>query len=390
MANDANLSELPVSHSRIAYIDNLKWLTIILVVIMHAAVTYSGMGAWYYEEAHNLDLFSRHFFEFFQSHLQAYFMSLFFMIAAYFVPRSLEKKGAKKFIQDRLIRLGIPTLIYMLIINPVVMQISYSHGADIPWDGFKNYITSFAFIFGTGPMWFALVLLIFSIFYCAIDHTITRLTAKFSFAVNVTNISILIAVITLSAFAIRLIYPIGTSVMNLQFCFFAAYIFMFMVGIIAYKKSLLEQIGLAQVKLWFTAILLICVPIWLSLSRFFINNDGSLHDVNAMIIKGGWNLPAFVYAFWESFFCVAFIIVLLGVFRRFFNTQNNWQKFLSDNAFGVYVFHPLVLVSVSVLIRNLTTLPILKFLVVAAITVPLSFVLAALIRKVPILHKLFS
>lgn len=390
MANDKSLSGFPQRGSRIAYIDNLKWLTIILVVMMHVAVTYSGLGSWYYKEVHSLDLFSRHFFEFFQSHLQAYFMSLFFMIAAYFVPRSLEKKGAKKFIQDRLIRLGIPTLIYMLIINPIVMQISYSYGADIPWGGFKNYMTSFAFISGTGPMWFALVLLIFSVLYCAIDRGITELTEKFSFAVTTRNISILIGVITLSAFAIRLFYPIGTSALNLQFCFFAAYIFMFMVGIIAYKKSLLEQINLTQVKVWSAAILLICVPIWLSLSRFFINKDGSLHDVNAMIIKGGWNLPAFVYAFWESFFCVAFIIVLVGIFRQFFNTQNNWQKFLSANAFGVYVFHPLVLVSVSVLIRNLPILPILKFLAVAAITVPLSFVLSALIRKVTILHKLFS
>jgi glucans biosynthesis protein C len=34
--------------NRLAYIDNLKALTIILVIIVHAAVTYSGIGSWYH------------------------------------------------------------------------------------------------------------------------------------------------------------------------------------------------------------------------------------------------------------------------------------------------------------------------------------------------------
>src|SRR5579863_9311389 len=35
---------------RLLYIDNLRWTMIVLVVTLHAAVTYSGMGSWYYKE----------------------------------------------------------------------------------------------------------------------------------------------------------------------------------------------------------------------------------------------------------------------------------------------------------------------------------------------------
>jgi fucose 4-O-acetylase-like acetyltransferase len=49
---------------------------------------------------------------------QAFFMSLFFFIFAYMMPASLDKKGIMVYIKDRLMRLGIPLVIYSLIIGP--------------------------------------------------------------------------------------------------------------------------------------------------------------------------------------------------------------------------------------------------------------------------------
>ena len=34
--------------ARLDFVDNLRWVMIILVVSMHAAVTYSHVGSWYY------------------------------------------------------------------------------------------------------------------------------------------------------------------------------------------------------------------------------------------------------------------------------------------------------------------------------------------------------
>jgi len=51
---------------------------------------------------------------------QAYFMGLLFLIAGYFVPDSFDRKGPARFLRDRAVRLGIPTLIYMLFINPSI------------------------------------------------------------------------------------------------------------------------------------------------------------------------------------------------------------------------------------------------------------------------------
>ena len=67
--------------NRLAYIDNLKALTIILVIVQHVAVTYSGIGSWFYIEPKPLGGISFYSFLLIQALNQAFFMSLFFLIA---------------------------------------------------------------------------------------------------------------------------------------------------------------------------------------------------------------------------------------------------------------------------------------------------------------------
>lgn len=104
---------------RMAFIDNLRWLVIGMVVIMHACVTYSGLGSWYYKEPSTLGVASTLVFSVYQSFAQAFFMGMLFLIAAYFIPRAYDRKGFGRFVRDRLFRLGVPTLVYMLILNPL-------------------------------------------------------------------------------------------------------------------------------------------------------------------------------------------------------------------------------------------------------------------------------
>lgn len=370
--------------NRLAYIDNLKALVIILVIIIHVDVTYSGIGDWFYNEHKNLGNVSFYFFLFIDQFNQAFFMSLFFFIAAYFIPSSLDKKGAVKFIKDRFFRLGIPTIIFIFFIFPVVAKMGHPEVNITQY--YLQGIKSFSFISWTGPMWFALTLLLFSIIYVPFNKLFIKITNRYVFEINTKTVLGLTGVITITAFVIRLVYPIGATVINLQLCNFAAYIFMFLLGIIASRKYILEHINYAMAKKWFITSFAIGIPFWILLVYFGVDNN----DWHHAVLRGGLNLLAFGYALWGSFFCVAIIIGLIGIFKRLFNTQNSLQKFLSDNAFGVYVFHPLIVVTTSVLLKNLNFQPVLKFMIVVLITIPVSFIFVALIRKVKILSKLFS
>ncbi len=95
-------------------------------------------------------------------------MGFFLLIAAYFVPGSYDRKGAGQFLKDRLIRLGIPLLVYSWIISPLTwMVITYvTQGYLLPLGDYFPGAKFEGFI-GAGPLWFVEVLLIFTAVYVA-------------------------------------------------------------------------------------------------------------------------------------------------------------------------------------------------------------------------------
>ena len=77
------------------------------------------------------------------------------------------------------------------------------------------------------------------------------------------------------------------------------------------------------------------------------------------------------------------ILTLLVFFRRLFDRDNRFTRFLSDNAFAVYVLHPLVLVGLGVALSGWEAIALVKFAGMAALAVPLCWALAAAVRAVP-------
>ena len=370
---------------RIDYLDNLRVLMIIFVVIMHTAITYSGLGNWIYIEHTTLDKPSYYFFLFYLTFTQAYFMSLLFMIAGYFIPKSIEKKGRIKFIKKRIFRLGIPTLIFIFCLNPILLKIVYPNFNIV--EMYLHGILNFKFLSWTGPLWFALALLIFTLIYTLFKNPCDYIVRKYSFNINIKNIFGLIIIIALISFTLRLIFPMVSPIMNMQLGNFSAYIFMFLMGIIAYQKNLFDKISYKNAKNWLFIAFFVCIPTWVIIMYFGASPKDS---VKTLTFLGGWNLIAFAYAFWESFFCVSIIIAFIGIFKKNCNKKNRLQHFLSDNSFAVYVFHPLILTTITILLKNLHLLPILKFAIVVCLAIPTCFYFVHIIRKIKFIKKLFS
>lgn len=365
---------------RLSYIDNLRVFCIAIVVLIHSAVTYSCIGSWYYNEPMPLNDLEKLFFFLFQSHTQAFSMSLFFFVSGYFIPASLERKGTKSFILNRLKRLGIPILIYIFIIHPICVKLVYPqlNIAEFTIKGFHNL----DFLGRTGPLWFALALLIFSVFYAVVHKNLP--SVKTNIRISNTNVIAVIGLITLLAFGFRLIAPIGTSFYNFQFCYFAAYIVFFFLGTQAQRINITEKITLQQGKKWLYIAFGIGIPLWFIAGFFGKVSEGK------MLIVGGFNAGAFLYAFWESFFCVSFIIALLGIAKSKWNHQNKTMKFFSENTFGVYVFHAPVLIGLSILTKDIHPGILPKFFIVGFLAIASSLIVSWLIRQIPRVGKTFN
>ena len=77
--------------SRIAYLDNLRILVTILVVLHHVAITYGAPGDWYFYDTPVSEL-GIVLLTIFVALNSSFFMGLFFLLAGYFTPRSRDRR----------------------------------------------------------------------------------------------------------------------------------------------------------------------------------------------------------------------------------------------------------------------------------------------------------
>lgn len=383
-----NGSKYNIQNKREVYIDNLRLLIITLVVMQHISVTYSGMGSWYYIESGNSSLASKIFFLFFNSFNQSYLMGLLFFIAGYFVPGAYDRRGFAKFNKDRFIRLGSPTIFYMLIIHPLIM---YTMGAVglraklefIPY--YINYIITLNFIGGSGPLWFALALLIFSFVYAMMRLVTVNGKSLPRISIKSSYVLFLIILIAIGAFIIRLVQPMGTSVLNMQFCYFSQYIILFVVGILAYRNRWFSNLEYRYGMKWLKAALVLGPILW----GILVVAGGALKLQSTELYNGGLHWQAVAYALLESFIGVSMSIGLVALFKEKYNKQNNILKVLSDNSFAVYIFHAPIIITMAIVLKSLILPPIIKFILLCVMSLPVCFsVTNYLLKQVPLLKKM--
>jgi surface polysaccharide O-acyltransferase-like enzyme len=80
---------------------------------------------------------------------------------------------------------------------------------------------------------------------------------------------------------------------------------------------------------------------------------------------------------------------LVGLYRRYFDQQGASARFLSDNAFAVYFFHPPVIIALAIALQALAAPALLKAALLTACAAIVTFALSALVlRRLPILNRI--
>ncbi len=73
-----------------------------------------------------------------------------------------------------------------------------------------------------------------------------------------------------------------------------------------------------------------------------------------------------------------------------YNNKNKTMKFLSENTFGVYVFHAPVLISLSIPTRDIHPGVIPKFFIIGFLAIVTSLLVSWVIRQIPRVGKIFN
>ncbi len=347
--------------NRMLYIDNLRLYIIVIVVMIHFAITYSGIGGWYYVEVHHLDLFSQLFFSFFHMFTQTYFLAVLFLISGYFAERSYARKGCRHFVVDRLVRLGLPTLLYTLVLNPFILY----YLLDLAWirpkpalgSYYLHYLAQGNVIDGNGPLWFALALLVFSLVYAGVRQIAGDREPRALPLPTTLHILGVILLITVATFLVRLVQPIGTSIINMQLCYFSQYIVLFIVGILAARSGWFDAFPARLGWRWLFGGCVLGAITW----ALLIVYGGALHGL-IYRYNGGRYWQSAATALWGTAVGMALCIGLLTLFRERFNRQSPPVKFCADNAFAVYVTHAPLTIALSLALQSWPASPAAQIL----------------------------
>ncbi len=361
---------------KISYLNYTKIFLTLLVILHHVCITYGAPGGWYYRQP-TTQLAAQFGLTLFVATNQSFFMGLFFLLSAYFVEPSYQRKGVTGFVQDRLKRLGVPLVFYSLVLSPILNFLVYRYGHHREAT-FWQFLMGYDDWIDPGVLWFVAALLLFTLMY-----VVLRQRYSLQYATKLPSMSGILLVafaIGVISFLVRLIFPVGWVVpaLSFQLCYFPQYIAFFGVGILARQNKWLDQLSrqegkqfswlaLASVGIGFPLLLVVSTKLGLSISNF----------------SGGWNGQSLLLCLWEQLTGLSISVVLLSYSKHHWNAENAFLDKLARSAYSTYIFHPLILIGLSLLVAGLPVDPLLKLTFVAPLAIIGSFFLGRLALKIP-------
>lgn len=367
------------------YIDRLRSVMTALVLLHHTAITYGAAGGWFYNELYPSSKPSSLLLTMFCATNQAYFMGFFFLLAGYFTPASLERKGYAKFLVDRFLRLGVPLLAFIFLLGPFTAAIVASYEGKDFWKVFP-YLWNHAIIIN-GPLWFAQALLMFCLVYCAwraiFGSPLTQSVRTPSKVPSYWRWLLSAIVVGALNVAVRQFVPVGKNVIGLQLAYFPPYIFLFAIGIAAWRYDWLRQFQWKHARPWiitlFAAWPLMPISIVIAMRVF---GPGKAD------FSGGLSWPAIFYAFWDPFVAWGFIAAWLLLARALMNKPSELWSWLNRRAYAVYIIHPPVLVGISLLLHPWIAPALLKFAITGTLTCIAAWLISDPLVRIPGIRRI--
>ena len=355
--------------TRFDYLDNIKWVLAILVILHHSAAI-AGLDPFIinFPQVIESERYQYGILSMFQGINQGFFMSLFFFISAYFVAPSYNKKGAKKFLQGRLVRLGIPLLLTIVFIDPLALYIAEDVPLQVSIIKAIGYYTTMlkSYNMQMGVTWFCWSLLIFNAFYVLFRVTGLSVKApkqkKSPLPSFTTMLLFAIAMIPVNYLGLYLMNVLGKDFLGFHLLkYFPMYIAMFYFGIQAQKNNWIEQLTFKHVFSWFVIYII---------AKIFLSSFSELLS--------------------RPFEVIGMSTILLYGFKALYNFKNIRTKRLSRAAYAAYVIQvvPLTIIG-KTLMPHMTQFPVLNFIMVAIPAVIVTFVLAHYLCKLPLLGRVF-
>lgn len=362
------------------YLDNLKTALIAAVIVLHGLLGYvATLEVWSYSGVREatLDPVVETALLVPITPFGLFLMPLMFLVAGLLTPGSLVRKGPGRFAGDRLVRLGIPFAVYVLLVQPVVMYaIDHPYG-DASGTFWEEYLGA-EHQLDTGPLWFVGVLLIFSLLYAGWVAVGGRSHPVPGRVVGLRQLLVLAALVAVASFLVRTVYPFGgeSGFFDLNYWEWPACLAVFALGIVGVGQGWMDQV---PERLWrrCRAVTLLCA---LGLAGVLV--VAGLRDQVEWAVGGRhWLQVGFTLT--EVPLAICGPVWLLAAARRYLERPFRWGAVLSRTSYAAFMLQTIVLIGLAVALRPLDLPAEVKAVAVAAGGLAGSFGLGWLLLQVP-------
>jgi glucan biosynthesis protein C len=323
-------------------------------------------------------------------------MPLFFFLAGWSLYRSIESRGGRGVLRERLTRIGIPLLLGSALFGPGLKYLELSSGVDLNYaglrvradlqDSFKEVIPSgletlppfdesfLEFLptfftqlerFTWSHLWFLAYLLTFSLLYLPV---LLRIASRQHRTLNVHRWWLYTPIVVLAAIQVTL-RPHWPGIQNLynDWANFAFYSTFLLLGFAFARAPEIERLAHEERNRATVVGLLACLVLLLAVFEVVTSS--------AVVLAGtavaGW----------------CFVVALLGFAHSRITTRSPALAYLSEAAYPVYILHQPAIVFIGYPILTLAIGITAKFVLITTLAIAASlFVYQFAVRRSPILR----
>jgi peptidoglycan/LPS O-acetylase OafA/YrhL len=321
-------------------------------------------------------------------------MQLMFFLSGLFVWPSLRRKGARMFLQDRLLRVGVPFVLGAGLLMPLAYYPVYRVTAvDPSWSAYWSHWTALPFWPG-GPMWFLWFLLALNLAAAGIFRLAPRsgeFLARLASKGATDPGRLFVALVAVLALAYVPVAAVFTPWQWVEFGPFgfqpgpaAQYILFFFAGIgvgaFGIERGLLAADGML-VRRWafWLAGILASFVLWIVPTGLIVNGHGAtlpglqiLADLGAVL------------------FAASACFGLSAASLRFAAARRPVLDGVSEHAYGIYLFHYVFVIWTQYLLLGIALPGIAKGAIVFAVTLALSWAASAALSRVPVAGRVIG
>lgn len=364
--------------NRLYFFDNLRALVIVLVIVLHASITYMTYAPswWYVLDPDNSDVFAMLVLL-----IDVPLMPILFFIAGYFALPTLQRRGVKLFLKEKFIRIGIPWIFGALFLAPLITYMIY-FSRHIPLGFPQFWATDFwGKMYQQSVYWFLGILMFLFIGLGFVFSQSDRLRAS-SRRVSIPSrqpFVVFAAIMALAFLAINLFFHIDNwshiYLLVFQPVRVPLYIGYFILGLYAERHSWFMKDGFnPELGPWAATCFLT------GLGYLACRWTSAAPNMLLMIIT----------AILFNVFCLSSLVAGIIFFRQKVNSAGAVWQSLAANSYGIYYVHPLILYPLAYLFVGISLPLIAKASALILVTIWLSWAVSALLlRRLPVVRAMF-